>query len=237
MRCVCSMFAGLLVSLGIPVVSCVSEESGTPSSLSEEVVFRIDEIQYLTKSSIAADECMVKSLKIFAYSDGVLEAEEYFTSFSDMSMRLEMGRTYDFYALANVGDVEVPFVESEVYSLACSLSEGSGFSDAFPMSWFMKGRRVVSGSSVNVSLSRLVAKITLDVDCGNTGLLVSSVALKQAPVKIRPFAETGSRALEGEVTYGDHSSDSDVRSLNDGGVACFYMFENMPIQIPNVHCS
>ena len=222
-----NMFTGLLVSLCIPVVSCVSEETGTPSCLSDEVVFRIDEIQGLTRSSLAADECKVKSLKIFAYSDGVLDEEEYFTSFTDMSIRLEMGKTYDFYALANVGDVEVPLVESELCNLACSLSWGSDSVDAFPMSWCIKGRSVVSGSTVNVSLSRLVAKITLDVDCGNTGLHVSSVALKQAPTKVRPFAETESRALEGEVSCGDHSSDADVRSLNEGGVACFYMLENM----------
>ena len=61
-----NMFTGLLVSLCIPVVSCVSEETGTPSCLSDEVVFRIDEIQGLTRSSLAADECKVKSLKIFA---------------------------------------------------------------------------------------------------------------------------------------------------------------------------
>ena len=223
----CNMFAGLLVSLCIPVVSCVSEETGTPSGLSDEVIFRMDEIQGLTRSSLAADECKVKSLKIFAYSDGVLDAEEYFTSFTDMSMRLEMGKTYDFYALANVGDVEVPLLESEVSNLACSLSWGSDYVDSFPMSWCMKGRRVVSGSSVNISLSRLVAKITLDVECGNTGLHVSSVALKQVPMKVRPFAETGSRVSEGEVSCGDHSSDADVRSLNEGGVACFYMLENM----------
>ena len=221
------MFAGLLVSLGIPVVSCVSEESGSDVYPSDEVTFFLDEMQGLTKSSLAADECKVNSLKIFAYCDGILDAEGYFTSFADMSMRLEMGRNYDFYALANMGNMDVPFLESEVGNLAYSLSGATGFSDAFPMSWCLKGMNVTPGSSFNISLSRLVAKITLDVDCGNTGLHVSSVALRQAPVKIRPFAVPGSRALEGEVSYGDHSSDSDVRSLNEGGVACFYMLENM----------
>lgn len=221
------MFAGLLVSLCIPVVSCVSEEAGSDVYPSDEVTFFLDEMQGLTKSSLAADECKVKSLKIFAYCDGILDAEGYFTSFADMSMRLEMGRTYDFYALSNMGNMDVPFLESEVGNLAYSLSGATGFSDAFPMSWCLKGMNVTPGSSFNISLSRLVAKITLDVDCGNTGLHVSSVALRQAPVKIRPFAVPGSRALEGEVSYGDHSSDSDVRSLNEGGVACFYMLENM----------
>ena len=228
MRVGCSIISGLLMALCIPVVSCVSEDMGnSSSSTSDKVSFCIDEMEYLTRSIFSADECMVKSLKIFAYSDGVLDAEKYFTSFADMSLRLETGRTYDFYALANMGDVKAPLAEEHVDDIVYSLPALTGLSDVFPMSWSSMDRSVVHGSPVKISLSRLVAKITLDVDCGNTGLHVRSVALRQAPVKVRPFAEPGSKALEGEVSSGDCSSLADVMSLNGGGVACFYMLENM----------
>ena len=227
MRRGCSIFSGLFVSLCMPVVSCISEDMCTSSCLSDKVTFRIDDLQCLTRSSLAADECEVKSIKIFAYSDGVLDAEGYFTSFEDMSLRLEIGKTYDFYALANMGDVKFPLIESQVGDFAYSLPVRTGLSESFPMSWYSVGRNVGTGSSVSVSLSRLVAKITLDVDCGNTGLSVKSVALMQAPVKVRPFAPSGSKAFDGEVSSGDYSSAADIKSLNDGGLACFYMLENM----------
>lgn len=223
----CGILSCMLPLVCMPVVSCVSETVMKALPGYEEVSFTVDCAGGFTRSSLSADENSLNSLKILAYADGILDAEGYFTSREDISMRLVDGKVYDFYALANIGDMEAPLLESEVSEMVCPVPVSSGLSGAFPMAWSVAGREIKPGSSVNIGLSRLVAKITLDVDCGDTGLSVVSASLKQTPFTVRPFAASGSKASDDGTSSGDHTSDADVKALNAGRTACFYMFENM----------
>ena len=56
----------------------------------------------------------VSSVKILAYSDGILLESAYFRETDRMTLSLEKGRSYNLYALAGMGDPAVPSEEDEL---------------------------------------------------------------------------------------------------------------------------
>lgn len=215
-----------MLPLYMPVCSCESYDSVNEGLVTSDVEFVLEDAGGFTKSSLSTDERALRSLKLMAFSQGKLYAEAYFTSFSDMTLELDGDRVYDFYALANMGDVQAPFQEDGMAGLAYSITGLGDLTESFPMCWTSKGVDG-SSSSVKVSLERLVAKVSLDVDSGTTGLEAVSVSLHQTPLTVRPFAEGGSCSRKGETAEGDYASPADISMLASGGSVSFYMLENM----------
>lgn len=221
--------AGLIVS-ALFLSSCkeFSGERLTEESERVSVVkFELADPGRHVKSSLNSSEQHVGTLSVFAYSDGCLVDYESYTEFSDMSMELFPDKVYDFYALANMEGGELPFMETDLAAYTYVMDSVCGMSEGFPMCWSVMGYTPSEGSPVSIDLSRLVAKISLNVDCDVEGMAVSSARLVQSPLSVSPFAEGGSRASEGLVDSGDYASENDVIVLNEGGTAVFYMLENM----------
>lgn len=212
----------------LSMVSCHEAVDGNGKSDEEtEVTFLVEYSDGLTKSSLSPDEGGLSDLMIMAYCDGELEAYGYYESFEGLTMELDSDKIYDLYALANVGLMEPPGSAGELKEMKYSIAEISELDSDFPMSWTMTVFSPSLSSQVTICLVRLVSKVTLTVDCGDTGLEVSSVRLRQAPLSVRPFEENGSCARQNEVAEGDYASGDDLEILNAGGRICFYMFENM----------
>lgn len=226
MRTALKYLCGIMLPLYMPVCSCESYDSVNEGLVSSDVEFVLEDTGGFTKSSLSTDERALRSLKLMAFSQGELYAEAYYTSFSDMRLELDGGRVYDFYALANMGDVPAPVHETDMAELAYSITGLGGLTESFPMCWTSKDV-AGSSSSVKVSLERLVAKVCLDVDSGSTGLEVVSVDLLQTPQVVRPFAEGGSGSRNGETAAGDCASYADLSMLASGGTVSFYVLENM----------
>ncbi len=193
----------------------------------EKIVFVLKDIDNYTRSSLSTDDAAVEDISIFAYYEGFLLASGHWKAGEEMSLELDAGEVYDFYALANMGDVSLPVLEEDVGDYVYEIRRLSDMNDAFPMCWSRKGYVPDMSSPVDVSLTRLVSKVMLDVDCGDTGLRIRSVVLAQSPLSVSPFAPDGSKAVAGKVSHGDHAGLSDLAELNSGGSACFYMLENM----------
>ena len=168
MKTCLKFFFGILFPLYMSVCSCESYDSVNEYVVSSEMKFVLADTGGFTKSSLTTGERDLRSLKLMAFSQGELYSEAYFTTFSDMTLELDGDRVYDFYALANMGDVPAPVHEDEMADLAYSITGLGDLTESFPMCWSSKGVDG-SSSSVKVYLERLVAKVWLDVDSGSTG--------------------------------------------------------------------
>ena len=179
-----------------------------------------------TRSSIFTSDDVVDGVNIYAYSDGILRRSFYLTE-ERMVVGLGVasgGFKYNFYALANVGQREAPFFESDIASMAVETSE---LSQNIPMAWSGSVHETRRRSvTVPVRLERLTARVDFSLDASAVdGMKVTSIRLLQAPRQMTPFVPDGNVASE--VQDFDYASEEDLASVNGGGTASFYVFENM----------
>ena len=185
-----------------------------------------------TKSSISASETAVTNLNLFVYYDGKLETSSYIESPTSFSMSLVKGRTYNMYALANMGKVTAPFKEEEIKSYQYSISKVTDIKLAFPMCWSLADKTISgSGPRININLERMVSRINFSIDSSELeDFTVTAVRLRQAALKMYPFFDNGSEGSRvsnlSEVGDGDWASSSDLTKLNAGQKIWFYALEN-----------
>lgn len=185
-----------------------------------------------TKSSILASETAVTNLNLLVYYDGKLEAASYIESPTSFSMSLVKGRTYNMYALANMGKVSAPSTEDQMLSYQYSISRITDIKEGFPMCWRIEDK-TISGTSpaISIILERMVSRINFNIDSSELeDFTVTAVRLRQGALKMYPFFENGSggsrASSPSDVGDGDWASSSDLTKLNAGGKATFYALEN-----------
>ena len=69
-----------------------------------------------TKSSISPDENAINDINIYAYRDGKLVEHVFKSNPTTVTFELNKGYSYNFYAISNMGKVEMPLNESQVGS-------------------------------------------------------------------------------------------------------------------------
>ena len=207
-----------------------SPEVTTPSTDSLAVcTFQISSADR-TKSSISPDEDLIQDINIYAYRDGKLVEHAFKSSPTSVIMELNKGYTYNFYAIANMGKVEMPVNESEIGgNVNLWIATIDDLEECIPMAWKAVGL-VISGSlkNVNVKMERLASRIgfTLDASLVN-GLTITSVRLCQSASVVRPFESGGSKiTCEDESLDGDYATQGDLDDLNAGKTIYFYTLEN-----------
>ncbi len=223
-------FTRITIALSFLILSsCIASENEgmVPADEADAVTFVLEDVCDFTRSSIGVDESTVKDVALFAYYDGFLLCSGYWKAGEKMTLTLDAGEEYDFYALANMGNVSLPVLEKDVRNFVYDIDGLSDMDDSFPMCWSLAGYVPDTSRKVSVQMKRLASKVALDVDCGDTGLKVTGVSLVQAPLSVCPFASDGSKAVAGKVSEGDFATSADLSVLNSGGSVCFYMFENM----------
>ena len=185
-----------------------------------------------TKSSISASETAVANLNLLVYYNGKLEASSYIESPTSFSMSLVKGRTYNMYALANMGKVTAPATEDQMRSYQYSISKITDIKQGLPMCWTIEGK-TISGTSpaISIILERMVSRINFNIDSSELeDFTVTAVRLRQGALKMYPFFENGSggsrASSPSDVGDGDWASSSDLTKLNAGGKATFYALEN-----------
>lgn len=210
------------------LTSCVEEcREPLTEDVETKVEFVLDEMAGFTRSGFTASETEVEDVTLMAYSGGLLVASGSWNNGQDMVLDLYRDAVYDIYALANVGDFVPPVLESEVPGIRLNAGASDAFKKSFPMCWSLNDYVPSFDEPVDVHLVRLVSKIVLDVDCGDTGLMVTGVSLRQVPQDVYPFSSEGSRASAGMIAAGDVASDTDLAALASGSGVVFYMLENM----------
>lgn len=224
----------IITSAVLLACSCMTERIGDPTYVDTaredtvDVEFRItSRDSSATRSSISASETEIEDINIYAYSGGRLENETYIDSPKSVSLSLARGKTYNLYALSNIGRHEAPVSEDELLDLKLSMGYMSSIDGGFPMSWSKTGHMVsAAASGVDVTLVRLVSRIRLSLDRSELeNFRVRAVRLCQSALCVCPF--TASRAESRyEVGNGDYASSSDLSTLNSGGEISFYAYEN-----------
>ena len=183
-----------------------------------------------TKSSISPDEDLIKDINIYAYRNGKLVEHVFESNPTAVTFELYKGYVYNFYAISNMGKVEMPVNESQVGSyINLWIATIDDLDECIPMAWKTIGL-AISGSSknVNIKLDRLAARIgfTLDASLVN-GLTITSVRLCQSASVVRPFESGGSKIVSKEESLdGDYATQGDLDALNAGKTIYFYTLEN-----------
>ena len=183
-----------------------------------------------TKSSISPDEDLIQDINIYAYRDGKLVEHAFKSSPTSVTMELNKGCTYNFYAIANMGRIDMPSDESQVGSkVNLWIATIDDLDYYLPMAWKTTGINL-SGSqkAVNVKLERLAARIGFNLDSSLVnGLKITSVRLCQSASVVRPFESGGSKITsEEESLDGDYATEQDLNDLNSGKTIHFYTLEN-----------
>lgn len=181
-----------------------------------------------TRSSIDADEDALEDINLYAYCDGKLEAMLYTQSPEDIRMKLYKGRTYNMYALANMGEVEAPVSEEDMKDHRYSVGSLREIEGAFPMAWMMEGF-TIEGSSpfLGISLERLLARISFSIERSELDdFQVTAIKLRQGALGVYPFREESRAESASDVADGDWASASDLSTVNAGGEIAFYALEN-----------
>ena len=185
-----------------------------------------------TKSSISASETAVTNLNLFVYYDGKLEASSYIESPTSFSISLVKGRTYNMYALANMGKISAPVTEEQMTGFQYSISKVTDIKLAFPMCWSLEDQ-TIGGTTprISIGLERMVSRINFSIDSSELeDFTVTAVRLRQAALKMYPFFDNGSEGSRAsnlsEVGDGDWASSSDLTKLNAGQKIWFYALEN-----------
>ena len=183
-----------------------------------------------TKSSISPDENLINDINIYAYRDGKLVEHVFKSNPTTVTFELNKGYTYNFYAISNMGEVNMPFNESQVGSnVNLWIATIDDLEECIPMAWKTTGVSITGNQkSINVKLERLAARIgfTLDASLVN-GLTITSVRLCQSASVVRPFESGGSKIVsEEESLDGDYATQGDLDALNAGKTIYFYTLEN-----------
>ena len=184
-----------------------------------------------TKSSISPDENLINDINIYAYRDGKLVEHVFKSNPTTVTFELNKGYTYNFYAISNMGEVDMPFNESHVGSnVNLWIATIDDLEECIPMAWKTTGVSITgSQKAINVKLERLAARIgfTLDASLVN-GLKITSARICQSASVVRPFESGGSKiTCEEESLDGDYATQEDLEELNDGNTIYFYSLENV----------
>ena len=190
-----------------------------------------------TKSAYRGDDAAVSdwTLLQFDAASGLLAAAYYQPSGADIrDIEVVAGRSYDWFAVANAGDIRSQFMVGRSPSSAMKSWFVTGFdmrnAAGLPMAWAGEGiafskEDLSAGRRLEVKLTRLVARYDITVD--KSALTRYSFAVEavtiEGPASVRAFSE--SRGTDVATTT-DAASAVDVQRLNAGGSATFYAAEN-----------
>ena len=90
----------------------------------------------MTRSCIRPDETAINDINIYAYRDGKLVKHVYESSPVTISFELNRSGTYNFYALANTGEIQMPFDEQQIDSVVnIWIATIDDLKYSIPMAW------------------------------------------------------------------------------------------------------
>lgn len=201
----------------------------------------------MTRSVCEVDEDAVRDVNVYAYMNGALAAEAWCGDYggdNGLQMELQAGRSYEIFALANVGRVHAPADIEALRAMRIPLPRpqqttpvsdaGHGQEAAVPMAYIPDGPVEVSSARTGMTLRmvRLMSRVNFLFDRSgmtHSGVEVAAVAVRQAASDVTPFS-VGGKALA--AVDGDRACEDDLATLNgqegnSGGCSVsFYVPEN-----------
>ena len=128
-----------ILSAAAMLFSCSADEHPTLPQEKEQAdsalvsfTIGIDPPEGSTKSSITVSSQVVSDINLLAYHEGKLAEVLYVQESQSISANMVKGRTYNFYALANVGRIDAPTDEEKIKSYQLSVTSAT-MTEGFPM--------------------------------------------------------------------------------------------------------
>lgn len=154
------------------------------------------------------------NVTLAAYCGGILFAKQYYSSgITAMTLSLEKGRTYNVYAMVNMGDMTSSVPDNEtgsggitslVYNIPSYNSGNNSVSQyGIPMAGVLENLSVTASTSgtQHVPVKRLLARVTLNLACSWTGAQIQSAKVYNLNRRLLPFgssvAQSSSDILSG----------------------------------------
>lgn len=221
------------VALLLSATACITDGNLEEGGRAEvRVSFSLDRFS-LSRSSSGSDESEVKTIQLFvADRSGDIVAESFQTGTDALSFKGRVGESYHLYAFANnPSRIEGLETEGDIQKWEYHTDLSEHFPHGFPMAGELEWTVTERNSSVNVELTRLVAKLQLTLDCSEMNIhgsfTLNSVRLRNCPSIIKPFLPAQKAATSADVGDGDSASADDIANLNAGESVVFYVLENM----------
>lgn len=185
-----------------------------------------DTKSYLTKTGI---DTYISGVTLAVYETGGTQAYlGYVTSgFNAVDITLLNNKTYNIYAVANMGDqrtalssaIEGGTLSSLTYTVDYSTMNTNGI----PMAASVTGQSFSSASSLTVYLQRLLAKINVSLSCDWSEAVITSAKVKNVNPKVAPFGEIPASSTNHAILQDIHGSTPGTGNTMS---AVFYVPEN-----------
>lgn len=186
-----------------------------------------------TKSLYAGADDVVRNWNLLIFENGILKAKYYQDSGQDIVLDVTTDRAYNYYALANVGDLTGQFtVGVTTESGMSALRIPADIRNGLPMAWKSSAdirfsrRQLVEGEKLQVQLTRLTGRFDIVVSqAGLSAWTFTATRLSLRGVSdVTPFTSR-SRAGASSV-QADEATTADLATLNGGGATHYYPLEN-----------
>ena len=185
-----------------------------------------------TKSLYGGNDEAIFNWAILQYEDGLLVGKSYRGSGGDIAVSVVSGHHYDFYALANVGNVISGLALGSAESDLVSFRVSPNVPEGLPMACFepdvsFRAEEIREGAELSLMLVRLVGRY--DIRVSQSGLSKWSFRATSlttvGAATVTPFSE-GSKALSYGMATNDAATEADLAALCSGSATQYYPLEN-----------
>ena len=192
-RIVCILLTGWSLACSCmreaqPEIIKVSLQIGQPETMDSMGHTRTK--SYLTASDI---ETRISNVTLGIFEAGGTQAYlGYHTgSFSPINVTLRADRTYNVYALANMGDqrsvLAAAVSNGTLPSMTYAVDYSSMASAGIPMAGLASGQSFTEGQGITVHLQRLLARINVSLSCDWSSAVITSATVKNVNRRVSPF--------------------------------------------------
>ncbi|MBQ6073091.1 MAG: DUF4906 domain-containing protein [Bacteroidales bacterium] len=232
----------LILIPALCLISCQADNPGDSSPVGNRKGGRVTVSPYVepavgygsTKSAFVGDTSCVADYNLLLFSDGLLAAKYYVDSGKDMEFEAVSGKKYEYFCVANVGDVIRDFVVgvTSVSSMPeWRVTADVNGTEALPMAMHdtvgpFSRDEIRAGVHIGIGLVRLVARFDFSVDVSGLdryGFRAERLSIC-GPSSVTPFSESRASSV---AVRSDYAVESDIDRINRGLVTSYYPFENM----------
>lgn len=179
----------------------------------------------------------ITDLNIFIYHDGLLLEEHsgYFADVSSLMLSFPYDKDgFNIYMFGNVGEIEAPEDESEIYAMRYVTPSYDDFKvKGFPIANVFPDHE--KGTLAVFKLKRLIGQydVTMQQSASDALYKIKDVRLLNCALDVYPF-DTQGKATEftkegnyDDTPVGDVMTEEDIARLNDGETVSLYFVENL----------
>lgn len=222
------------------MTSCQTDDNEVETM---ECLITFDNSSFLTKS-MDPDEGLVSDVSLMVF-DEIGDAEKCIwipEAQESIVLELTKGKSYSFRACVNFGyQVYADHIE-ELHEVTYHMAYPDEYREGIPMYAKADDIRVPENGIINLSLVRLMAKISLKMDrrklSDDIDMYVRDVKICNCPKSVNVFSPSSVRHHDQCFSVGFHKNDYQTSILNttmqDGksGAVSLYMLENIQGEMP-----